>query len=227
MTPNTCPSSAERDLRIYLVDDQPLVRESLRDMLNGTAGLRVAGEAATFEEAMALFRQSGAPDVGVINLTLRRRSGLQLIKELVALYPGVRLLALSMYDEHLYALRALRAGAKGYLMKTVPPKEIIAALRQICAGQLVVSAGVRERVMTETAETSDAAAPDVRSLTDDELATLECLGKGMTTTDAAQVLRMTLPAMRVQCEKMKAKLGCANMRELILAAIRFVRQYEI
>ena len=218
---------AAGDLRIYLVDDHPMVRESLRDMLNGTPGLAVTGEAGTYDDALVLFRDSGVPDVGVINLTLQRRSGLLLIKELVALHPQVRLLALSMYDERLYALRALRAGARGYLMKTVDPREIIGAIRQIHAGQWVLSANVRERIVAESAGLPMAEPPEIRSLTDTELAVLECLGKGMTTAEVAQALRITLPAMRLHCEKLKAKMGCPHMRELVLAAIRFVGRYDV
>jgi DNA-binding NarL/FixJ family response regulator len=226
MTPAIDKRAETETIQVYLVDDHPIVRESLRDMLNATPDIVVTGQAAGYDEALALFGR-GVPAVGIINLSLAQRSGLALIKELKTAYPHARLLVLSMHDERLYAARALRAGARGYLMKTEPPNKIEEAVRQIHAGQLVVSSRVHEQLLAETAGLLDDFDRKVHLLTDNELKVLEHMGKGMAAIQIADALKTTPQAMRGHYDKMKAKMGYAHLRDLARAAHRFVHRYEL
>src|ERR1039457_5101438 len=156
-------------IKILLVDDHPLVREGLANLIHQEPDLEVCGEAASEPQALALIG-SIKPDVAVVDISLENGSGLELIKNIKAMHPTVAMLALSMHDESLYAERALRAGARGYLMKREAAKKVIQGIRAVLAGQLFVS----EKIAAFMAEKyvggrTAAMAPPVAQLSDREL----------------------------------------------------------
>src|SRR5438132_12347709 len=132
-----------RKRRVFLVDDHPLVREGLANLINHQDDLSVCGEAGDSGGARAGIEKT-KPDVALIDISLKNESGLELVKNLESKFPNVALIVLSMHDEALYAERALRAGAKGYVMKRENTKNVLAAIRRVLSGDVYVS----ERVVT-------------------------------------------------------------------------------
>ena len=132
--------------RIILVDDHPLVREWLTNLIHQQSDLIVCGEAETAPAALQLIGEL-KPDVAIVDISLKDSSGIELIKSLKAAHPRVAVIVLSMHDERLYAERALRAGARGYIMKRETAKKVIAAIRQVLAGRTYVSSQLSEKIL--------------------------------------------------------------------------------
>ena len=130
--------------QVFLVDDHPLVREWLTNLINKRPDLRVCGEAGSAPEALRLIGEL-QPDIAIVDITLASGSGLELIKDLQLQQPGVAVLVLTMHDESIYALRALRAGARGYIMKCEATQKVIQAIRTVLAGFLAASRKFRGR----------------------------------------------------------------------------------
>ena len=164
---NSKPIGPKR--RVFLIDDHPLVREGLTNLINGQDDLMVCGEAEDSAGAMAGIARS-RPDVALIDISLKNESGLELVKNLDSQFPLVALIVLSMHDEALYAERALRAGARGYVMKRESTKSVLAAIRRVLEGGVYVS----ERVVNSMARRLNtsrkaAASSPVECLSDREL----------------------------------------------------------
>ena len=207
--------------RIFLVDDHPLVREGLTNLINGQNDLIVCGEAEDSSGAIAGIAKT-RPDVALIDISLKNESGLELIKNLESQFPLVALIVLSMHDEALYAERALRAGARGYVMKRESTKSVLAAIRRVLEGGVYVS----ERVVNSMARRLNtsrkaAASSPVECLSDRELEIFRLLGQGRTTSQIAQDLHLSLKTVQVYCARAKEKFGVTSLGELLRAAIRW------
>src|SRR5438034_3440177 len=143
---NPSPSgTVSRKHCIFIVDDHPLVREGLTNLINRQSDLVACGEAKDSAEAIAGIAKE-RPDVAIIDISLTNESGLELIKHLVKQFPQVALIVLSMHDEALYAERALRAGARGYVMKHETSKSVLASIRRVLAGEIYVSERIVNRM---------------------------------------------------------------------------------
>ena len=139
---NPSPSeTAARKSRIFIVDDHPLVREGLTNLINRQSDLIVSGEAKDSAEAIAEIAKE-QPDVAIIDISLANESGLELIKHLAGQFPQVALIVLSMHDEALYAERALRAGARGYVMKHETSKSVLASIRRVSEVRFMLARGL-------------------------------------------------------------------------------------
>jgi len=208
--------------RIFLVDDHPLVCEGLTEMINRQRDMEVCGEAHSAAEALQAIQEL-RPDAALVDLTLASGSGLELIKDLRVCCPETVLVVLSMHDESTYAERALRAGARGYVMKREATKKVILALRQVLEGGIFVSDAFA-RAMTE--KQIEAHMPkkgtSISSLSDRELQVFEMLGTGAQTRDIAQSLNISLKTVQTHCARMKEKLGVGSLNELMREAIRWV-----
>src|ERR1700677_3240863 len=123
--------------RIFLVDDHPLIRQGLSQLINSEPDLLVYGEAATAHEAMEMLVDP-LPDMVIVDISLEDRNGVELIKDIIARHPGLPCLALSMYDETMYAVRVLRAGGRGYVMKQEAPRKVVAAVHRVLDGHIYV-----------------------------------------------------------------------------------------
>jgi DNA-binding NarL/FixJ family response regulator len=207
-------------IKILLVDDHPLVREGLANLIGQQPDLEVCGEAAGEPEALQLIG-TAQPDVAVIDISLENGSGLELIKSVKAMHPGVAMLVLSMHDESLYAERALRAGARGYLMKREAARKVIQAIRAVQAGQLFVSekiaALMAERFLGGRPETPSS----VEQLSDRELEVFQLLGRGESTRQIADHLHVGFKTVQAYCARIKEKLQLANATELLRAAMQW------
>src|ERR1035438_3573374 len=185
MTANTAPLRK----RVFLVDDHPLVREWLTNLINQQPGLVVCGEAESGPEAREKILAL-RPDVAIVDIALKDSSGIELIKDLKLACPQVAVLVLSMHEESHYAERALRAGARGYLMKRETTRKVIPAIRQVLEGKLCVRDALAAAMATQFVEgkTLSARSP-VEQLSDRELEVFEWLGQGRTARPISETLR--------------------------------------
>ncbi|HTA30220.1 MAG TPA: response regulator transcription factor [Candidatus Cybelea sp.] len=207
-------------IRILLVDDHPLVREGLANLIHQQPDMEVCGEAASEPQALQLIGGSG-PDVAVVDISLENGSGLELIKNIKAMHPTVAMLALSMHDESLYAERALRAGARGYLMKREAAKKVIQGIRAVLGGQLFVSEKITALMAEKFVEGRTAPASPVDQLSDRELEVFQLLGRGQTTRQIADHLHVGFKTVQAYCARIKEKLQLSNATELLRAAMQW------
>jgi DNA-binding NarL/FixJ family response regulator len=210
-----------RKRRIFLVDDHPLVREGLTNLINEQNDLVVCGEAEDSAGAMTGIAKT-RPDVALVDISLKNESGLELVKNLESQFPLVALIVLSMHDEALYAERALRAGARGYVMKRESTKSVLASIRRVLEGGVYVS----ERVVNSMARRFSSASKGAESspverLSDRELEIFRLLGQGRTTAQIAEDLHLSLKTVQAYCARAKEKFGVSSLGELLRAAIRW------
>src|SRR5215467_335607 len=171
-------SDLQTKSKVLLVDDHPIMRQGLTQLINATADLVVCGEASTAREALGQLETLN-PDVVIVDISLEDRNGVELIKDITARNPQLPCLALSMYDESMYALRVLRAGGRGYVMKQEHPKVVLAAVRQVLAGHVYVSEEFSKRIVDQFFTASNTSPlPPFSGLSDRELEVLTLLGRG-------------------------------------------------
>ena len=207
--------------RILLVDDHPLVREGLANLISQQPDFEICGEAGNEPQALELIG-SVQPDVAIVDITLETGSGLELVKNIKALYPAVKTLVLSMHDEGLYAERALRAGARGYLMKREAAKKIIDGIRAVLAGQLYVSEKIISQMTEKFVEGGTAAAiSPVEQLSNRELEVFQLLGRGHNTRQISEHLHVGFKTVQAYNARIKEKLRLANATELLREAMRW------
>ncbi len=206
---------------IFLVDDHPLVREWLTNLINQQSDLTVCGEAESAPDALQAIDEK-KPDVAVIDITLSSGSGIELIKDVKRSCPKTALIVLSMHDEGLYAERALRAGARAYVMKRDTTKKILSAIRAVLDGRMYVSpefaASLTERFIDRGA--SETGSP-VELLSDRELEVFRMLGDGIETRRIAESLHISIKTVQVYCARIKEKMGLNTATELLREAVRW------
>ena len=219
---NLSPSgTVARKSRVFIVDDHPLVREGLTNLINGQKDLIVCGEAKDSAHAINGIVKAG-PDVALIDISLENESGLELVKQLRSQFPQVALIILSMHDEGLYAERALRAGARGYVMKHETSKSVLASIRRVLGGGVYVSERVVNRMARRlTSSREPVASSPLERLSDRELEIFRLLGQGRTTSQIAGDLNLSLKTVQAYCARAKEKFGVTSLTELLRAAIRW------
>jgi DNA-binding NarL/FixJ family response regulator len=201
------------------VDDHPLVREWLTNLINQQSDLSVCGEAATAAEAVQRITDL-KPEVAVVDIALKDSSGIELIKDLRKTCPDLVLLVLSMHEESHYAERALRAGAKGYIMKRETTKKVIEAIRTVLEGKFYLSEAIAQAVTAQFVEGKTLATlSPVEQLSDRELAVFSLLGKGLGTRQIAETLRVSVKTVQAYCARIKEKLNLRSATELVREAI--------
>lgn len=209
-------------IKVFLVDDHPLVREGLQKVIAQEPDLEVCGEAEESNQAYAEIERRH-PQVVVLDLSLRRESGLDLIKRLQDLPSPPRILVLSMHDELHYAERALRAGAQGYVMKRESSGKVLSGIRQIVDGKVFVSEAIAE-LMTRrfVGAGRKPASSTTDSLSDRELEIFRRMGLGQETRRIADELCLSLKTVQTHCAHIKEKLGLENATALMRAAVQWV-----
>ena len=206
---------------ILLVDDHPLVREWLTNLLNQQADFAVCGETGAAPEALRLVEKL-RPAITIVDITLASGSGIELIKQIKAVSPGTKALVLSMHDELLYAERALRAGADGYIMKSEATQKVIHAIRTLLAGQVYVSTQVATSLAQKLS--GHRAVDGVGQLSDRELEVFQLLGRGFSTRQISEHLHIGFKTVQGYTGRIKEKLGLGNINELMREAIRWYEQ---
>jgi DNA-binding NarL/FixJ family response regulator len=207
--------------KVLLVDDHPLVREGLANLINQQSDFEICGEAGNEPQALELVR-TVQPSVAIVDITLENGSGIELIKSIKVLHPAVTMLVLSMHDELLYAERALRAGARGYIMKREAAKKIIQGIRSVLAGQLFVSDKVAAMMNEKFVEGRTAATDSpIEQLSNRELEVFQLLGLGHNTRQISDHLHVGFKTVQAYCARIKEKLKLANATELLSEAVRW------
>lgn len=206
--------------RILVVDDHSIVRHGLSLLLQREKDLTVCAEAGTYEEAIETATRE-KPDVAVIDLTLKDRSGLDLIKELGKQSPETRCLVLSMHDEAEYADRALRAGAKGYVMKEDADAVIVEAIRRVLAGEIYVSPAMSNRLIRQMSD-DRTQETGIASLTDREQEIFACVGEGLSSRKIAEKFNLSERTVEVHRANIKKKLGLEDAAQMLREAVRWV-----
>lgn len=210
---------------IFLVDDHPLVREWLTNLIQQQSDLVVCGESADAPQALQAITAT-KPDVAIVDISLKTGSGIELIKNLKALQPDVSVIVLSMHDERLYAERALRAGARGYIMKSETAKKVITAIRQVLAGKIYMSESLAALFVEKFVDGRlPASGSLVDRLSDRELETFQLLGKGYETRQVAEMMKVSMKTVQAHCAHIKEKLKLTNAAELLREAVRWQENY--
>lgn len=223
MKPDKTNQSSAGKRRIFLVDDHPVTREGLARLINGEPDLEVCGEAATAASALAGVDRL-RPDLAIIDLTLAKGSdGLELIKDLSARNLRLPMLAVSMRDENLYAERALRAGAMGYVMKEEPAGHIKEAIRAVLKREVYLSKAMRGRLLNRLTRTADAPlASEIEQLSDRELEVYRLLGQGLGTSKIAGELHLSVSTVQTYRTHIKEKLHFTTAPEMVRHAVEWV-----
>jgi DNA-binding NarL/FixJ family response regulator len=205
-----------RDARaqVVLVEDHPMFREQLAQLINKQPDMAVCAEANNARDGLAAIGQHQV-SLAVIDITLKGASGLELLKDLRAQGNTVPVLMLSMHPESLYAERALRAGANGYITKEEASAKVMTAIRQVLAGEIYLDARFMKRMVQQILVTpGNKSTPSVERLTDRELAVFELIGEGRTTREIGLRLRVTAATIETYRARIKEKLGLENAAQL-------------
>lgn len=214
-------------VRIVIVDDHPLVREGLAALISSAPDLEICGEASGTIEARQLVA-AARPDVAIVDLTLNDGNGLELIKEFKAEYPEMKLLVLTMHEESLFAERAMRAGAAGYVHKQQASRTIVQAIRAVQEGKPYLSEEMLRRVMELAFGSQGKERPrsTLESLSDRELEVFGLIGRGMTTGAIASALEISQKTVQAHRERIKDKLNLKNSVELTKHAVQWVLEHR-
>lgn len=216
-------SMGETQARIVIVDDHPLVREGLKQLLSGLVEFVLVGEASNIAQAQQVIERS-APDVVVLDLTLGADDGVDLLGWLRQRQPQVRVLVLSMQDEALHAERLLRLGISAYVMKSVAEADFLNALRKVVRGQRHLSAAMSERLLTKALRGQLASGPDdpVTALTERELEVFALIGRGVSTREIAEQLGLSMKTVDAHRRHMREKLNLRSSSELMRYAAQWL-----
>ena len=207
--------------RVFIVEDHPVMREGYVSLINAEPDMEVCGEASSAEDA---FDQAADLefDVAIVDLSLPGVNGVELIKRLRSINDDVKVLVVSAHDEALYAERALRAGARGYLMKHESAKGFVEAVRQVLSGELFLSDSLRTRFLNDRFGFGNDPAPTVSRLTDRELEVFEHFGRGKSTREVAEVMGLSLKTIESHRTNIKQKLGIDRAAEFMQRAVLWV-----
>jgi DNA-binding NarL/FixJ family response regulator len=209
---------------VVLVEDHPMFRERLAELINKEPDLEVCGEADNIRDGFDLITQRGA-QVAIIDISLQGASGLELLKNLKAASVTIPVLILSMHDESLYAERALRAGARGYITKNEASAKVMTALRQVLAGEIYVGTKTATKILGNLSQASQGGS-GVERLTDRELEVFEKIGRGRTTREISIQLGVGAATVETHRSRIKEKLQLENGAQLQREALRWVQATE-
>lgn len=208
-------------VRVFSVDDHPIICESIQGLCMSTEGYEACGAASTIDEAIALIPQA-RPDIVVLDLELHGRSGHELLRQLRRDHPQIRALVFSMHEEARHALAAIKEGARGYVMKSSTPGEVLAAIREVSQGRLAVGEEIQQKILAETVRgTAQARRPD-QILSMREWQVFECLGKGRSVKQVAAELQISEKTVNSYCERVKEKLDLPRLRDVVRLAHEWI-----
>ncbi len=207
--------------KILIVDDHPMVREGLAMRISSQRDLTVCGEAATEDEALAMVEKT-QPDLMLVDISLKDGNGIDVIKRVKCEYPSVKMLVVSGYQESLYAERALRAGASGYLNKQESNDKVLEAIRTVIAGKRYVSPQITQRLVDQALGREDETKTPIDRLTTRELDIFRMIGEGLSSSVIADKLFISTHTIDTHRENIKRKLAIKSAGELTRAAVQWV-----
>ncbi len=216
---DTSNISSQQVTRILLVEDHPVVRRGLAELINAEPDMRVVGEADDAPEAIQLLGQTH-PDLVMVDISLKRGNGIDLLKQIRARDGHIKMLVTSVHDESLYAERALRAGAMGYVNKAEPVPNILNAIRQVMRGRIFLSMPMVNRMLQNTPVEAVEESP-IATLSDRELQVFELISRGLTTREIASKLLLSIKTIETHRDHIRMKLKLKNSTELIHHAVQW------
>ncbi|CAN5342663.1 response regulator transcription factor [soil metagenome] len=209
----------EKRAKVFLVDDHAIVRQGLAELINDQSDLITCGEADSPSQAMKLIAPA-EPDLAVLDITLNGGDGIELCRQLKETHPKLAILMLSMHDETMYAERALRAGAMGYVMKQAPQETVMAAIRKVLGGQMYLSDAVSGKLLRSFGRPGAGAdVPPLERLSDRELQIFQMIGQGRSVRDIAEALFLSPKTVETHKEHIKQKLNLSSSNDLLRYAI--------
>jgi DNA-binding NarL/FixJ family response regulator len=213
--------------KILIVDDHPMMRQGLVQLIENEPDLLVCGEAENAAEALEAVTRF-KPDLVLADITLPQKNGLELIKDIIAMEPDLKILVISMHDEAFYAHRVLRAGGRGYIMKQAGGKKIMEAIRQVLAGRIHVSERMSENIL-QLFSGHQVGAPEtpVSRLTDREFEVFQLVGRGLSTKEIAGHLHLSSKTVEVHRLNIKAKLNLKTAADLIRYAVQWLESQKL
>lgn len=223
--PETAKTPAADVKHVALVDDHPMIRRGLGDLINGQSDMAVCCEAARTDEAWKHI-EAGRPDIVVLDLMLKHGSALDLLKKIKGEFPSIGVLVLSLHEERLYGERVIRAGADGYVTKEQPSENILEAIRTVLRGETYLSDRLREQIeVAETAGQSGGNTADIAAtFTNRELDVFQLIGQGLSTKQIAHRLGISVKTVETYRARLKEKLGVHSGPELSRRAVLWVSE---
>ena len=224
MKPKSQPRAASARKRILIVDDHPLMREGVAQWIQRAPQLEVCGQAESAAEALSVAAKL-KPDLVLTDISLTGRNGLELIKDLRALYPELPVLVLSMHEESLYAGRALRAGARGYIMKRAGGDRVVAAILEVLRGRIAVSPETATHLLEEySGRRSRSGRTALPNLTDREFEVFQLLGEARSNREIAQQLHLSPKTVETHRMNLMRKLKLKSAAELLRFALQYAEK---
>lgn len=225
--PATGATSKKNPTRILIVDDHPLLRKGVSQLINNEKDLVVVGEAEDAHKALTAIENT-KPDVALIDISLGGTSGIELLKNIKVRFPKLQVLVLSMHDESVYAHRALRAGASGYIMKQEGTEKVLTALRKILNGEVYLSERLGTRMLnTLVGGRASLTSSPIEELSDRELEVFSLIGQGHGTRPIAEKLHLSVKTIESHRAHIKEKLNLQNATELVHHAIQWVQSERV
>lgn len=216
--------SKGRRASIFIVDDHPLTRLGIKELIDAENTLCVVGESDNAEDTLEKV-QKQKPDMLLVDLTLKGRSGLELIKDLRRVMPDIEVLVFSMHEEAFYAERVLRAGARGFVMKSEGPGRLLEAIQTILKGKVFVSDSVANSFLDKmTGRQNETTTSPVDQLTDRELEVLALVGKACESRDIAKELNMSVKTVEAHRTSIRQKLNVKSRAELVRFAVLWIAE---
>ena len=212
---------------VLIIDDHPLFSRGLSQLIETQKDYKVTGIAKDHDEAIKMLNKL-SPDLAIVDLNLGQEDGLELIKDILALKPQTKILVLSMHDERYYADRALKAGAKGYIMKEEAESNVSTAINTVMQGKIYLSQAEQKRhdelALNKNSNNNSEPIDLVATLSDRQLQIFTLLGKGLGTVEIAEKLKLSIKTIDTHKENMKEKLNCESAAELRKMAIEWTKK---
>lgn len=212
--------TSSKKQKVFVVEDHPIFKQGLIELINRDDGLSVCGDAVSVTDALPLVEKA-KPDVILLDLSLQNSNGLELVKELRGKNDATKVLVLSMHSEDVYAERALRAGANGYVMKQAPVEEVVSALHHVLKGEIYLSKNMTSKIINQSVGHNSPPAAPVQRLTDRELEVFQLIGQGLSTSEIAKSLGLSVKTVDTHRAHIMSKLGVRNVNELIHNAVHW------
>ena len=227
MAMNTPKINGKRKSKIFIVDDHPIVRYGVTRILNNEQGFIVCGDADGGHKAIEGIEQLH-PDIVVLDISLKDMDGLQLTKTIRIRHPNLPIVILSMHDERMYAHKALRAGASGYVMKEESSEKLVSAIRKILGGEIFVSEEVQKNVLHAYAGKEDTEETFVvNKLSDREREIFLLIGSGLTSRSIADKLKLSVKTIETHRSRIKQKLELDSTNKMLLAAMEWAKRENL
>ena len=208
-------------IQVIVVDDHPAIREAIADIISDKMGIELVGEASNADDAFQIIEKL-KPDVAIIDISLEDAHGLDLVQNVKAQYPEIQVIVFSMYDESVYAERAIRAGASGYLMKSEPTQSVVEAIRSVIQGEVYLSRRMASRMLSKIANgRSSGPGFAIDQLTDREMAVFQMLGEGFSVQEITDRLNLSRKTVETYRRRVKEKLDFETVAELLQYAVQW------